>query len=330
MARSSLQKLKILYIIDHLLRCSDEKHPVTTAQLISMLSGHGISAERKSIYDDIEALRTYGVDILSTGAGRNVGYYVGSRSFQLAELKLLVDSVQSSKFITEKKTLELIKKIETLASIYEAELLHRQVHVANRVKTMNETIYYNVDDISHSITENRRIRFHYFEYTVQKERRFRHDGAWYTVSPYALTWDDENYYLVAFDADAGRIKHFRVDKMRDIEAVDEPRDGQEAYAALDMGLYARKTFGMFTGEEVSVQLRFENELIGPVLDRLGLDIMPIPDGDSHFTVRTNVVVSTQFFAWVCGFGAKAQITAPESVVEEMKAHVEAIRSAYQS
>lgn len=330
MARSSLQKLKILYIIDHLLRRSDENHPVTTAQLISMLSSHGISAERKSIYDDIEALRTYGVDILSTGVGRNVGYYVGNRSFQLAELKLLVDSVQSSKFITEKKTLELIQKIETLASIYEAELLHRQVHVANRVKTMNETIYYNVDDISRGITENRRIRFHYFEYTVQKDRRFRHGGAWYTVSPYALTWDDENYYLVAFDADAGRIKHFRVDKMRDIEETDEPRDGQEAYAALDMGLYARKTFGMFTGEEVSVQLRFENELIGPVLDRLGLDIMPIPDGDSHFTVRTDVVVSTQFFAWVCGFGAKARITAPESVVEKMKAHIEAIRSVYQS
>lgn len=330
MARSSLQKLKILYIMDHLLRHSDEKHPVTMAQLITMLSSRGISAERKSIYDDMEALRLYGLDIISAGPGRNSGYYVGSRSFQPAELKLLVDSVQSSKFITEKKTMELIQKIETLSSVYEAELLHRQVRVTNRVKTMNETIYYNVDDISQGIAENRKIRFHYFEYTVQKERRFRHNGAWYVISPYALTWDDENYYMVAFDSDAGCIKHFRVDKMRDIETVEEPRDGQEAYAALDMGLYARKTFGMFTGKEISVQLRFENTLIDPVLDRLGHDIMPIPEGDSHFTVRTDVVVSTQFFAWVCGFGTKAQIIAPESVVQEMTAYVEAIYSMYQS
>ena len=328
MARSSLQKLKILYIMDHLLHRTDEDHPVTTAQLVSMLSLHGIAAERKSIYDDIEALRTYGMDIIASGSGRSSGYYIGSREFQLPELKLLVDSIQSSKFITEHKSMELIGKLESLASSHEAELLHRQIHVANRVKTMNESIYYNVDAIHRAIAENKQLRFHYFEYTVKKERRFRHGGEWYILSPYALTWDDENYYMVAYDSAAQRIKHFRVDKMADIELTDQPRDGQEVYKKLDMGIYARKTFGMFTGEETSVRLRFENDLVGVVLDRLGHDVSLIPDGKDHFTVRTNIVVSPQFYAWVCGFGTKARITAPEEVVQGMREHVRSVCAMY--
>jgi len=329
MARSSFQKLKILYVMEYLLRNTDEAHPVTVARLIAELDSHGISAERKSIYDDIESLREYGLDIIQSGAGKGSGYYVASRDFELPELKLLVDSVQSSKFITHKKTLSLIKKIEGLASVYEAQLLRRQVYVKNRIKTMNESIYYNVDEVHRGIAENRKIRFHYFEYTVQKERRFRRDGAWYVMSPFALSWDDENYYLVAFDSEARVIKHFRVDKMADIEITEEERDGQEIYAALDMGVYARKTFGMFTGEEVSVQMRFENDLVGVVLDRLGRDVMLIPDGEEHFTVRTDIVVSPQFFAWVLGFGRKAKILAPESVVNGLREHLESVTAMYE-
>ena len=328
MARSSFQKLKILYVMDYLLHNSDEAHPVSVAQLIADLASRGISAERKSIYDDIECLREYGLDIIQTGVGKQSGYYIASREFQLPELKLLVDSVQSSKFITHKKTMSLIRKIEGLASVYEAQLLTRQVFVKNRIKTMNESIYYNVDEIHRGIAENRKIRFHYFEYTVQKKRRFRRDGAWYVISPFALTWDDENYYMIGFDSQANAIKHFRVDKMADIDTTDELRDGQDIYAALDMGEYARKTFGMFTGEEVSVRLRFSNELVGPVLDRLGRDIMLIPDGDSHFTVRTNVVVSPQFYAWVFGFGDKAVILDPSQVAEGMREHLHTAAALY--
>lgn len=328
-ARSSFQKLKILYVMEYLLRNSDENHPVSVAQLIAELDSHGISAERKSIYDDIESLREFGLDVIQTGTGKSNGYYVASREFELPELKLLVDSVQSSKFITYKKTMTLIKKIENLASVYEAQLLSRQVYVKNRIKTMNESIYYNVDEIHRGIAANRKIRFHYFEYTVQKERRFRKDGAWYVMSPYALSWDDENYYLVGFDSEAGIIKHFRVDKMTDIDTTDEMRDGQEIYAALDMGVYARKTFGMFTGEELSVQLRFENDLVGAVIDRLGRDVMLIPDGNLHFTVRTDVIVSPQFFAWVLGFGSKARILGPESVVEKMREHIKQVAALYE-
>ena len=329
MARSSFQKLKILYVMDYLLKRSDENHPVTVAQLIGELESHGISAERKSIYDDLESLREYGLDILQTGSGKNSGYYVASHEFELPELKLLVDSVQSSKFITYKKTLSLIKKIESLTSVYDAQLLRRQLYVKNRIKTMNESIYYNVDELHRGIAENRKIRFHYFEYTVRKERRFRRDGAWYVLSPYALSWDDENYYLVGFDSEAGIIKHFRVDKMADIEVTEEPRDGEEIYAALDMGVYARKTFGMFTGEETSVRLRFEKDLVGAVIDRLGRDVMLVPDGEDHFPVRTDVIVSPQFFAWVLGFGNKAKILGPESVVRKLREHLNQVTALYE-
>ena len=298
------------------------------SQLIEHLAAHGIPSERKSVYDDIEALRVFGLDIVQGGSGKNAGYYIANRSFELPELKLLVDSVQSSKFITHKKTATLIKKIETLASIHEAQLLNRQVYVKNRIKTMNESIYYNIDAIQSGISQNKKIQFKYFEYTVQKTRHYRKDGAFYVVSPFAMTWDDENYYLVAFDSQAGIIKHYRVDKMTEISSTEEDRDGLDAYQALDMAVYARKVFGMFSGEEESVQLRFENHLVGAVLDRLGQDVFIIADGDDHFTVRADVVVSPQFFAWVTGFGAAAQIIGPNDVVEKMRQHINSVAALY--
>lgn len=328
MARSAYQKLKPLYIMNYLLQNSDEDHLVSMSQLIEHLAAHGIPSERKSVYDDIEALRVFGLDIVQGGSGKNAGYYIANRSFELPELKLLVDSVQSSKFITHKKTTTLIKKIETLASIHEAQLLNRQVYVKNRIKTMNESIYYNIDAIQSGISHNKKIQFKYFEYTVQKTRHYRKDGAFYVVSPFAMTWDDENYYLVAFDSQAGIIKHYRVDKMTEISSTEEDRDGLDAYQALDMAVYARKVFGMFSGEEESVQLRFENHLVGAVLDRLGQEVFIIAEGDDHFTVRADVVVSPQFFAWVTGFGAAAQIIGPDDVVEKMRQHINSVAALY--
>ena len=312
MARSANQKLKLLYLMRYLLRNSDENHPVTVRQMGEYLRGQGISAERKSLYDDIEALQQFGLDIIQVKDGNFYGYYVGSRDFELPELKLLVDSVQSSKFITHKKTRSLIEKIERLGSVHEADQLRRQVFVANRIKTMNESIYYNVDEIHTGIAQDRKIRFRYFDYTVAKERQFRHDGAFYEVSPYALTWDDENYYLVAYDSAAGKIKHFRVDKMVDIMAADLPRDGKEAYAALDMAVW----------------MRFDTRLVGAVLDRLGRDVSLIPDGETHFFVSADVVVSPQFFAWVYGFGAMAQIIGPADVVEQMRGQLADVARLY--
>lgn len=194
---------------------------------------------------------------------------------------------------------------------------------------MNESIYYNVDEIHNGISSNRKIRFLYFEYNVAKERVYRHGGAYYVVSPFAMTWDDENYYMVAFDSAAGIIKHYRVDKMEKITVLDEERDGQDAYEALDMAVYARKTFGMFTGEEVKVHLRFENHLVGAVLDRLGRDVILVPDGEDHFTVWTDVIVSPQFFAWLCGFQTAAKVIGPDDVVKQMAEHVKSIAAQYE-
>ena len=253
---------------------------------------------------------------------------MGDRDFQLPELKLLVDSVQSSKFITHKKTVSLIKKIESLASVYQARQLSRQVFVANRIKTMNESIYYNVDEIHSGIAQNRQIRFRYFDYTVDKKRRFRREGDFYQVSPFALTWDDENYYMVAYDSQAQVIKHFRVDKMVDIAVLETERDGKQAYEALDMAVYARKVFGMFSGDERRVRLRFDNRMVGAVLDRLGRDAVLVPDGPDHFTVTADVVVSPQFFAWVFGFHTLAQIIGPQDVVEEMREYLAQVAEMY--
>lgn len=330
MAKSQNQKLKLLYLWEYLTQQTSEEHPVSIKQIIAYLESQDIAAERKAIYDDLELLRYWGLDIIQAGESRSTAYYVGSRDFELPELKLMVDSVQSSKFITEKKTIALIKKIEQLTNAFDAQLLSRQVFVANRIKTMNESIFYNVDAIHSAIAANKKLQFHYFEYTVTKERRLRHDGAFYQISPFALTWDDENYYMVGYDSEMERIRHFRVDKMIDISSLDEERDGQDAYAKMDLALYARKTFGMFVGEDKKVTTRFENSLVGPVIDRFAKEIMIIPDGDEHFKFTADVAVSPQFFAWIWGFGTQAEIIGPAEVVSEFAKHIRSIADQYPS
>ena len=329
MAKSSKQKLKLLYLLRFLMQYSDEEHPLSTAQLIAELAENGISAERKSIYADIEELRLFGIDIIQV-KGKNGGYYIGERDFELPELKLLVDSVQSSKFITQEKTYKLIKKIENLAGVYDGQLLQRQVYVKNRVKSMNESIYYAVDAVSDAINQNKKIRYRYFEYTVDKERRFRHDGAFYEVSPFALIWDDENYYMLAWDSDSEKLKHYRVDKMSDVSLTEAKREGTEAFENVDMSAYTKTVFGMFGGEGQRVKIRFANHLVGVVLDRFGRDTIIIKDGEEHFTVSVNVVVSHQFFAWIFGFGEEAEIISPENVRNEMMSHADAVLKKYTS
>ena len=327
MAKSANQKLKLLYLLRFLMQNSDEEHPVSTAQIIEELAKNNISAERKSIYDDIESLRLFGFDIIQL-KGKNGGYYIGERDFELPELKLLVDSVQSSKFITQDKTYKLIKKIESLASIYDGQLLQRQVYVSNRVKSMNESIYYTVDVISDAIIQNKKIRYQYFEYTVSKERRFRHDGEFYEVSPFALVWNDENYYMIAWDSSASRIKHYRVDKMFKVTMTDNEREGIKEFEKVDMSAYTKTVFGMFGGQEQKVKLRFANRLAGAVIDRFGRETIIIEDGEEHFIFTVSVVVSSQFLAWVFGFGADAEIISPEEVRCEMKKQISEIAEKY--
>ena len=325
MPRYSNQKQKLLYVMKALLERTDEAHPMSMPQLLSYLEARDISAERKSVYDDLEVLREFGLDILK-GPG---GYYIGQREFELPELKLLVDSVQSSKFITQKKTLALIRKIESLASVHEAKLLQRQVWVRNRVKSMNESVYYHVDELSAAISDDRTVRFRYCEYTISKERRFRRSGKIYEASPFALLWDNENYYLLAWDDEAGTMKHYRVDKMADIARTDRPRRGKEAFARVDMSEYTKHVFGMFSGQPEQVRLRFAGHLAGAVLDRFGRDLILVPDGTDQFVVSVLAQVSPQFFAWVFGFGDEVEILSPPSVREAFRKQAEAVTKKYE-
>lgn len=328
MAKSENQKQKILVLLDLFKSKTDEEHGVTTSDIIDYLAEHGIKAERKTVYADLNTLKEYGYEISKEKKDGNYYYTLLDRDFQLPELKLLVDAVQASKFISAKKSSELIKKIENLASVYQAKQLQRQVFVSNRIKTNYENVYYNVDELNLAINENRKIKFDYYEWNLSKEMVLRKNGHKNDISPWSLAWDDENYYLVAFDGNSGIIKHYRVDKMRKIEILDEARDGREEFEEFDAAKYAKKVFGMFTGDEQRVKIQFANKLIGVVIDRFGQDIMIIPKGVDQFVVNVNVKVSNMFLGWIIGLGDGAIILEPESVVDEVKQITERLKEQY--
>lgn len=318
MAKGNNQKLKIVYLMKILLEQTDEEHSITMPELLTELEKYGIKAERKSIYSDIENLRLFGLDVIGEQKERGFHYYIGSRQFELAELKLLVDSIQAAKFITAKKSNELIKKIEQLASRQQATQLQRQVFVAERAKTINEKIYYNVDTIHTAISQGYRITFQYFQWNVKKEMILRKGGALYEVSPWALSWDDENYYLIAYDSQEDTIKHFRVDKMMSIAILSKRREGKEKFQKFDIAVYAKKTFGMFGGEEQKVKMLCRNDFAGVIIDRFGKEVMMLPVDDKHFVVYVNVAVSRQFLAWVFALGEGITVVEPPIVVEKMR------------
>ena len=311
----SHQKLKLLYLMKILLEKTDEEHTMTVPQMIEELSHYGVSAERKSIYSDLEYLQLFGLDICSRKT-KTHDYFVASRDFELPELKLLVDSVQSSKFITQKKSMEFISKIEKLTSAPNAKKLHRQVYISNRVKALNETIYYNVDKIHEAIAENKQITFKYFEMNVDKQKVYRKNGDLYRESPVALSWDDENYYLITFKQKYNNYAHYRVDKMENIEITDDERVLNDK--PFDLSEYSKATFGMYGGEETNVTIKFDNELVGVVLDRFGTDVRISKEDENHFVCRVKVAVSPQFFAWIFSFGSRAEIISPDPVIDEMK------------
>ena len=329
MAKSANQKLKLLYLLKILTEQSDEEHCMSAQALIDALAAYDIKAERKSIYDDIAQLIDFGYDIILTKAKTGGGYYLAGREFELAELKLLVETVQASRFLTLKKSRELIAKIEKLASKYEAGQLQRQVYVANRIKTANESIYYIVDDIHRAIQNNEQISFQYLEWNLDKELVPRKDGKIYQISPWALTCKDENYYLIAHEKESDSIKHFRVDKMGHIQVLTgEPRQGVELFERFDIAAYANKTFGMYGGRDEIVTLEFENRFIGVVLDRFGKELSVRRRDSEHFSVRVQVALSGQFFGWLTGLGAGAKITAPADVVEGYCGYLQEVMSQY--
>jgi len=314
MPKSDNQKLKILYILDYLQKNSHEDTPVRAAELIAMLSRHGISCDRKTVYSDIAALQDYGVDIVSI-PGKNGGYYIASRNFELPELKLLIDAVQSSRYLTQKKSRELIEKLCAQCNEQDAKLLTRTVLVSGRVKSMNETIYYNVDAIQEAIAQNKQITFRYFDWDVGGKRRYREKE--YYASPYGLCQDNENCYLLALSQRHG-VTSYRVDRMSDIRTTGIPRTPCPELTGKALHDHANRLFQMFAGDAVDVKMRFHRELLNVVIDRFGKETMLIPDGPEHFNFTVKVAVSPMFLSWVIGFGTKARILYPQSVIDQCR------------
>ena len=312
MPKSYNQKLKIFYILDYLQKNSHQDHPVRAAELLTMLEQqHNITCDRKTVYSDIAALQDYRIDIVSL-PGKNGGYYIASRNFELPELKLLIDAVQSSRFLTEKKSRELIEKLCSQCSVYDARLMRRDVLVSGRVKSMNETIYYNVDAIQEAIAENRQISFRYFDYGLDGKRHYRNRD--YQASPYGLCQDHENCYLLAHSQRHG-VTAYRVDRMSEIRQLDQIRTPCPELSGKALTEHANRLFQMYAGEQAAVKLRFHRSLINAVIDRFGRDVMLIPDGEEYFVFTAQVAVSPMFLSWVIGFGAKAKILHPQSVID---------------
>ena len=328
MPRGTNQKFKLFYLARIMLSMTDNEHYITMPEIINELSKYGISAERKTLYNDLKDLDRLGIEIEGEPIGKSFHYHVIERMFELPELKLLVDAIQSAKFITEKKSNELIGKLERFVSSYEAKNLQRQVYISGRIKTVNEAIYYNVDAIHDAINDNKKIKYQYFNWNLKKEMELRHGGAYYLISPWGVLWDDENYYLVGYDSIAAAIKHYRVDKMLHIDIVDEEREGIQAVNDLNMADYARKSFNMFSADERIVKIRFKNDLAGVAIDRFGNNIMMIPDGKDYFTVNVSVQFSKQFIHWVLSLGDGAKIIGPEDIVEKVITEIERSRSLY--
>lgn len=329
MPRSFNQKLKILYLMKLLQEKTDREHPVSVKDIIQTMEAYGISVERKTVYDDIETLRTFGMKIGSR-RGKPAGFYLEERTFELPELKFLMDAVQSSKFITEKQSAALVRKLEDLASVHEAKKLKSQVFLMPGIKTLNEEIYTNIETIYDAISANRQISFRYYQWTLSRELKPKRGGERYRVSPGKLLWNNDNYYLMGLDESGGIVKHYRVDKMMDVAVEEEKRSGESVFRDFDMGRFSAETFGMFDGKETILKIRFSNELVGVVLDRFGKKAVLQRSDDTHFFLQTHIRVSGQFFGWLTGLGPGAEIVSPEKVRKEYKSFLTKILKTYKS
>lgn len=316
MPKTANQKTRILELYRILLRESDEEHPLTLEQLLSKLDLVGMTANRKTVMDDLRALLDAGVDVISK-RGNGGGYFIGSRDFELAELKMLVDAVQFSRFISRKKSESLISRLLLRASRYEEQHLRRTVYVSGRVKSENLEIIRSVDVIHSAIRAEHRISFQYCDWDIKKRFLPRHGGKIYEVSPYLLSWDNEYYYLLAFDGAACELRHYRVDKMRSLRELPLAREGERLAAPVlaDPAAYDNALFGQYGGKTEDVLLRVDGTLAGVVIDRFGSDVRFISDGEqaSTFRVLVRVQISPGFLSWVMQFGERMCILSPREV-----------------
>ena len=329
MPKGNKQKIKLVCLIKYLMEQTDEEHKVTMADILGYLEGEDIKAERKSIYSDMETLRELGIDVVGEKIGKGFHYYVASREFEVAELKLLVDAIQSSKFITQKKSEILIKKLQRLVSVHEAKQLQHHLYMAGRSKTGNENILYTVDTIHNALNQNKQISFLYFQWNTKKQMQLKKNGNRYLVSPWGVCWEDENYYLIAYDEQKKEIRHYRVDKMLGCQIEKEKRNGKGLFKEINMAEYSRKNFGMFHGEEETVSLLVHGSLIGVMIDRYGKDLMIVPAEDDWVRIHIKVAISNQFFGWIFGLGKGVRIVGPKRVKDKMKEQLSILSKLYE-
>ena len=318
MPRGSNQKFKFTYLMKVMAEKTDDEHSLTMPQILEELEKYEVSAERKSIYEDFKDMSKLGIDVIKEQRGRETFYHIAGREFELAEVKLLIDAVQSAKFITQKKSKSLISKVKNFVSEHQAKQLQRQIVINDRVKTMNESVYYNVDDIHTAINQNRKIKFKYYKWDIDKKLVERHGGSYFFVSPWALLWDDENYYMIAFDDWDNKIKHYRVDKMMYIEVGNDERAGEEEFKNFDMAKYSKATFGMYHGEKTKVCIKFANHMCGVFIDRFGKDTLFRKIDENHSELIVDINVSPQFFGWIFSLGNYVEIVSPKEVVNELR------------
>ncbi|MBE7015224.1 MAG: WYL domain-containing protein [Ruminococcaceae bacterium] len=340
MAKSENQKLKILYIAKYFLEYSDENHPLTAEKDICdyLKEEYGIDAERRSVYRDIALLRdVFGMDIDGGQGGR---YRLMSRQFDFDELRLLAECVYSAKFISESQARNFISTLGEFCSVYQAEKLESEVFLCDRVKTKQKGTMTIISEINAAMSKKQdgkshtpqKITFKYLKSTIddvhsQKERK---NGNLYKVSPYKLLINDGNYYLLAFDSDKQDLRTYRIDRMKEVNRIDEPRDGEKEFAEVDLRSYTRRVFSMYGGKKERVTIRFINPLLDTAIERFGTspDVFYMPKDKNHFIVSADVEISDQFFGWLCGFGNKAKIESPDHVVEQMKEHLNKIQNLY--
>jgi hypothetical protein len=329
MPRGSNQKFKFTYLMKIMTEKTDDEHSLTMPQILDELKKYEVSAERKSIYEDFKDMERFGIDVIKEHKGRETFYHIAGREFELAEVKLLIDAVQSAKFITQKKSKLLISKVKKFVSEHQAKQLQRQIVINDRVKTMNESVYYNMDDIHTAINQNRKIKFKYYKWDIDKKLVERHGGIYFVVSPWALLWDDENYYMIAFDDWDNKIKHYRVDKMMYIEVGKDERAGKEEFKNFDMAKYSKATFGMYHGDKTKVCIKFTNHMCGVFIDRFGKDTIFRKTDENHSELVVDINVSPQFFGWIFSLGNDVEIVSPKEVVNELREYTKKFMLKYE-
>lgn len=312
MAGLSKQKQKLLIMEQLFNKRTDENHALTGNQLIDILAHQDIKAERKTIYDDIATLCDSGIKLEVTKIGHSNAYFLSERLFQDEELFLLADAVASSKFLTIKKSNELIKKLQSLTSDHKAKQLRRSIYVDNRTKAFNENIYYTINTVQEGIFSDRNITFNYFEYSLEKRKQLKHGGELYTVSPFQLIWENDNYYLACYCFKHKKICRYRVDRMTNVSVSDEKRCKLTEEEAEEMK-NQRSLYSMYGGEEETVQIQFDNSLINVVIDRFGERVICHQNSENTFYINADVQISPTFWGWLFQFGDKAKILGPSQV-----------------